>query len=132
MSCDSLANADLTYLGNTSSDGSGGEEFVAQTIELARDPKSWPVLVHCHASMDRSPAWMGIYRFVIEGWPLADALREIERHRGLRPKAAVTVLYTHILPLMAPRAVPQDPTFALLKEYAAGVGVPRGAACPSP
>jgi protein tyrosine phosphatase (PTP) superfamily phosphohydrolase (DUF442 family) len=113
----------VTYVGNTSQDGSGGEDFVAQTIEVARDPASWPVLVHCHASMDRSPAWMGIYRFVVQGWSLADALREIERHRGLRPKAAVTVLYTHILPRLAPERCAQDPTFDLLKEYAAGTGI---------
>jgi predicted protein tyrosine phosphatase len=112
----------IHYVGNMSPDGSGGEEFVAKTIELARDPASWPVLVHCHASMDRSPAWMGIYRFVVDGWPLADAIREIERHRGLRPKAAVTVLYTHILPLLAPDRCASDPTFALLEECAAGSG----------
>ena len=92
----------LNYLGNESRDGTGGEDFVAKTLELSRDPQTWPILVHCHASMDRSPAWVGIYRFVVEGWPLADAIREIERHRGLRPKAAVTVLYTQILPKIAP------------------------------
>jgi hypothetical protein len=112
----------LNYVGNASRDGKGGEDFVARTIALSRDPQSWPILVHCHASMDRSPAWMGIYRFVVQGWPLADALREIERHRGLRPKAAVTVLYTQILPMIAPERCAQDPTFALLKQYAAGAG----------
>jgi hypothetical protein len=116
----------IEYLGNSSSDGKGGEEFVARTIEIARDPKAWPILVHCHASMDRSPAWMGIYRFVVQGWPLADALREIERHRGLRPKAAVTVLYNHILPRLAPERCAGDPTFALLRECAGGIGEPEG------
>ena len=112
-------------MGNESKDGTGGEDFVAQTLELSRDPTTWPILVHCHASMDRSPAWVGIYRFVVEGWPLADAIREIERHRGLRPKAAVTVLYTQILPKIAPERCAQDPTFALLKECAAGSGQPE-------
>jgi len=115
----------VNYVGNPSQDGTGGETFVAQTIELARDPASWPVLVHCHASMDRSPAWMGIYRFVVQGWPLADALREIERHRGLRPKASVTLLYTQLLPLLAPERCTQDPTFAILKECVAGTGDPE-------
>jgi Tyrosine phosphatase family len=115
----------LTYVGNESSDGTGGEDFVARTIELSRDPSTWPILVHCHASMDRSPAWVGIYRFVVEGWPLADAIREIERHRGLRPKAAVTVLYTQILPKIAPELCAQDPTFALLKECAADSTLPE-------
>ena len=110
----------VRYLGNTSVDGHGGETLVAESIALARDPESWPILVHCHASMDRSPAWMGIYRFVVQGWPLADALREIERHRGLRPKAAVTILYTRMLPRLAPERCAADPTFALLQKCAAG------------
>ena len=115
----------VNYVGNPSQDGTGGETFVAQTLELARDPASWPVLVHCHASMDRSPAWMGMYRFVVQGWPLADALREIERHRGLRPKASVTVLYTQLLPDLAPERCLQDPTFALLEECVAGTRDPE-------
>ena len=99
-------------------------------ISLARrsscpvDPETWPILVHCHASMDRSPAWVGIYRFVVEGWPLVDALREIERHRGLRPKAAVTVLYAQILPKIAPKRCAEDPTFALLAKCASASGNP--------
>ena len=100
----------LNYVGNdVPATAPAARHFVAQTIELARDPKSWPILVHCHASMDRSPAWVGIYRFVVEGWPLVDALREIERHRGLRPKAAVTVLYTQILPHDRPGAMRAGP-----------------------
>jgi hypothetical protein len=115
----------LNYVGNESPEGAGGEDFVAQTLELSRKPEAWPILVHCHASMDRSPAWVGIYRFVVQGWPLVNALREIERHRGLRPKAAVTVLYTQLLPKIAPERCAQDATFALLKECAAGSGEPE-------
>jgi hypothetical protein len=110
----------LTYIGNDSTDGTGGEDFVIRTLEISRDPKTWPILVHCHASMDRSPAWVGLYRFVVEGWSLADAIRELERHRGLRPKAAVTVLYTQLLPKIAPERCAQDSTFALLKKCVAG------------
>ncbi len=114
----------LIYVGNESPDGAAGEDFVSRTLDLSRDPKTWPILVHCHASMDRSPAWVGIYRFVVQRWPLVDALREIERHRGLRPKAAVTVLYAKILPKIAPDRCAQDPTFALLKKYVSGSGDP--------
>ena len=98
----------INYLGNDPDDPTG-EAFVARTLELARDPSAWPILVHCHASMDRSPAWVGLYRFVVQGWPLADALREIERHRGLRPKASVTLLYNRMLPKLAPDRAAQDP-----------------------
>jgi hypothetical protein len=115
----------LNYVGNTSTDGTGGEEFVAQTLNIARDPSYWPILVHCHASMDRSPAWMGIYRFVVQGWPLVDAIKDIERHRGLRPKGSVTLLYTSILPWLAPERSAQDPTLAVLRDCAAGKAGPR-------
>jgi hypothetical protein len=115
----------LKYVVNPSHDGTGGEDFVAQTIELSREPGSWPILVHCHASMDRSPAWMGIYRFVVEGWPLADALRDVERHRGLRPRASVTLLYLHVLPRLAPERCAEDPTFALLRQCAGDLVTPR-------
>jgi protein tyrosine phosphatase (PTP) superfamily phosphohydrolase (DUF442 family) len=110
----------LKYVGNPSSDARCGEEFVAQTIDLARDPASWPVLVHCHASMDRSPAWVGVYRFVVQGWPMVDVLKELEWHRGLRPKGSVTLLYISILPQLAPERSAADATIALLRECAEG------------
>ena len=44
--------------------------------------------------MDRTPAWLGIYRFLYEGRALAEVLREIEQHRGYRPKASVTCCTT--------------------------------------
>jgi predicted protein tyrosine phosphatase len=109
----------VNYLGNDPGDPTG-EAFVARTLELARDPSAWPILVHCHASMDRSPAWVGLYRFVVQGWPLADALRELEQHRGLRPKASVTLLYNRMLPRLAPERAAQDPTARLLQDNAAG------------
>jgi hypothetical protein len=115
----------LKYVGNTSTDARGGEEFVAQTIDIARDPASWPVLVHCHASMDRSPAWVGVYRFVVQGWPLVDVLRELEWHRGLRPKGSVTLLYVSILPQLAPEQSAKDPTLAILRQCAGGNAAPR-------
>ena len=110
----------LNYVGNEPDDDPTGGEFIARTLAVANDPAAWPILVHCHASMDRSPAWMGLYRFVIQGWPLADALREIEHHRGLRPKASVTLLYNRVLPRLAPERAAKDPTVLLLKQCAAG------------
>jgi predicted protein tyrosine phosphatase len=109
----------IRYIG-TEPDDPTGENFVIRTIAIARDPSAWPILVHCHASMDRSPAWTGIYRFVVQGWSLADAIREIEHHRGLRPAASVTLLYNRVLPRLAPERWSADPTAALLVQCAAG------------
>jgi hypothetical protein len=70
--------------------------------------------------MDRSPAWMGLYRFLVQGVPLADVFREIERHRGSRPKPHVTLQYNRKLPARAPERFAADPTGRLLKRCAAG------------
>jgi hypothetical protein len=94
--------------------------FLDQTLALAQDPTAWPILVHCHGCMDRSPAWMGIYRFVVQGRPLKEVMQEIERHRGYRPKASVTLLYNRTLPPRAPARYWGDPTAMLLRRCAAG------------
>jgi predicted protein tyrosine phosphatase len=116
----------LNFVANEASDDATGEAFIARTLALAQKPSAWPILVHCHASMDRSPAWMGLYRFVVQKRSLDDALREVERHRGLRPKASVTLLYNRILPLLAPERAALDPTLALLRKCALGAEGPAG------
>ena len=100
------------------------EAFLDRNLAIARDPAAWPVLVHCHACMDRTPAWTGIYRFVVQGRPLDEILRELERHRGYRPKASVTLLYNRVLPRLAPDRYAADPTAALLKRSAEGTRDP--------
>lgn len=95
-----------------------GEAFVRKTLEAARNPENWPVLVHCHGNMDRTPAWVGIYRFIDLGWPMWDVMAAIERHRGYRPKGGVTVLYTDVLPILAPDLWANDPVASRLDEYA--------------
>lgn len=103
----------LRYLRNTTF-ATDPDRFLDATLALARDPASWPVLVHCHACMDRTPAWVGIYRFAEEGQPLARVFQEIERHRGLRPKATVTLMYARQLPRLAPARFAADPVAPIL------------------
>ena len=88
------------------------------------DPNAWPILVHCHGCMDRTPAWVGIYKFVVQGEPLADIMTFIERHRGYRPKASITLLYNRVLPRLSPERAGRDPTAALLLRNAAGTEDP--------
>ncbi len=73
------------------------DRFLEQTLNIAQDPEAWPILVHCHGCMDRTPAWVGIYKFTVLKQPLDEILREIEQHRGYRPKASVTLLYNRVL-----------------------------------
>ena len=109
----------IHYVGSPS-EVSASNDFLDQTLRLARDPDAWPILVHCHGCMDRTPAWVGIYRYVVEGWKLDDVMRFIEAHRGYRPKASVTLLYNRVLPRLAPDRVKDDPTAALLQRCAQG------------
>ena len=113
----------ITYLNNPS-DPREADEFLDRTLALAQDPDAWPILVHCHGCMDRTPAWMGIYRFLVQGRPLNAIFREIEQHRGYRPKASVTLLYNRALPPRAPERFAADPTAKILRRAAAGTRDP--------
>ena len=113
----------IAYFGSPS-DPDKADAFLDQTLQIAQDPQAWPILVHCHGCMDRSPAWMGIYRFVVEGRPLVEILQEIERHRGYRPKAGVTVLYNRVLPLRAGARYEADPTAQILRWAQSGATGP--------
>ena len=113
----------LRYLGSPS-DGLESDKFLSETLTLAQDPDAWPILVHCHGCMDRSPAWMGMYRFLVEKKPLADIYREIEQHRGTRPKAVVTLQYNRKLSKRAPEQFANDPTGPILQACVKGVTDP--------
>jgi hypothetical protein len=111
----------IRYVGSPSDPSpEASDAFLTQTLALAQDPSAWPILVHCHGCVDRTPAWMGIYRFVVEGRPLLEIMQEIERHRGYRPKASVTLLYNRVLPPRARERYDADPTAAILRRRAAG------------
>jgi len=109
----------IKYLGSPSND-STSNDFLNETLRLATDPNAWPILVHCHGNMDRTPAWMGIYRFVVQKRPLDEILAEIEQHRGHRPKASVTLLYNRVLEPRAPEHYASDPTAEILRRNAKG------------
>jgi hypothetical protein len=115
----------IRYVGNPG-DKLEADAFMDETLALARDPAAWPILVHCHGCHDRTPAWLGIYRFVIEGRPLDEILREIEQHRGSRPKGSVTVLYNRLLPIYAHERYALDPTAPLLQRCEAAASHTSG------
>lgn len=111
------------YLGSPS-DVASSNAFLDLTLQVAQNPEFWPVLIHCHACMDRTPAWVGIYKFVVESRPLDEVFRFIEGHRGYRPKASVTLLYNRVLPRLSPERYRNDPTAELLRRAADGTEDP--------
>ncbi len=107
----------IHYVGSPSDPSElASSRFLDETLRLAQDPSAWPILVHCHGCMDRSPAWMGIYRFLVQGRPLGEAMKEIERHRGYRPKASVVLLYNRVLRERGGERYWHDPAARLLRE----------------
>lgn len=109
----------VKYVGS-SSVVSSSNAFLDETLALARDPNAWPILVHCHGCMDRTPAWAGIYQFVVENRPIDEIFRFIEGHRGSRPKASVTLLYNRVFSRLIPERFKNDPTSPQLSRNAAG------------
>jgi predicted protein tyrosine phosphatase len=115
----------IRYVGSPSDPSeTASREFLDETLALAQDPSAWPILVHCHGCMDRSPAWMGIYKFLVKKRPLLEVMQEIERHRGYRPKASVILLYNRVLAERAGARYLADPTAAILRECANGTNGP--------
>jgi predicted protein tyrosine phosphatase len=109
----------IAYVGSPSDPSEAvSNAFLDKTLALARDPSAWPILVHCHGCVDRSPAWMGIYHFLVQGRPLDEVMREVEQHRGYRQKASVILLYNRVLPPRAGARYWRDPTAAVLRRCA--------------
>jgi hypothetical protein len=96
------------------------DAFLDETLRLAQDADAWPMLVHCHGCMDRSPAWMGIYRFLVQQRPLVEVVREIEAHRGTRPKSSVVLLYNWALGRRDPKRYAADPVGQTYRRIARG------------
>jgi predicted protein tyrosine phosphatase len=116
----------IRYLGSPSDPSEAASSaFLDETLALAQDESAWPILVHCHGCMDRSPAWMGIYKFAVKGRPLLEVMQQIERHRGYRPKASVILLYNRVLPQRAGEQYRADPTAPLLRRCAEGTVDPK-------
>ncbi len=112
----------IKYIEASASDNHS-DEFLDLCLATVQDPANLPVLIHCHGCMDRSPGWMGVYRFIVQGRPLDSILKEIEAHRGYRPKASITLLFNRVLEARAPERYQADPTAALLQKNAHGIKI---------
>jgi tyrosine-protein phosphatase SIW14 len=53
------------------------EKGVKKFLEIMKDPKNYPVLVHCFAGIHRSGAFCAIYRMEVQHWSNARAIEEL-------------------------------------------------------
>jgi protein tyrosine/serine phosphatase len=55
------------------------DEDVIAFLKVVADPANQPVLVHCQHGADRTGTMVAIYRVMIEGWPMEEAMLELPR-----------------------------------------------------
>jgi tyrosine-protein phosphatase SIW14 len=53
---------------------------VARFLEVIRNPKNYPILIHCFGGVHRTGAYTAIYRMEREGWSNARAIAEMKAH----------------------------------------------------
>jgi tyrosine-protein phosphatase SIW14 len=74
-------------------------------LKVCDDPTNYPILIHCMAGLHRTGALTAVYRMEYEGWPVADAVREL-RANGYGDRKATTAndyIYEYLY-LYQPRA----------------------------
>lgn len=54
------------------------EKEVVRFLQIVTDPKRQPVLVHCQHGADRTGTMSAMYRILIEGWSVDDAIKEMK------------------------------------------------------
>src|SRR6185295_17352182 len=77
-----------------SGDSTGNPNNYLQALRLMTDPSRQPVLVHCGAGTERTGCAVILYRHIVQGVPLADAVREAEAagHSARRNEALAKTL----------------------------------------
>lgn len=54
------------------------DQDLRRFFAIVTDPRRQPVYVHCWRGKDRTGVMIAAYRMAVEGWPLPEALREME------------------------------------------------------
>lgn len=54
------------------------DDYVVNFLKLVTDPKYQPVFVHCQHGADRTGTMCAVYRVVVQGWKMSDAIKEME------------------------------------------------------
>jgi tyrosine-protein phosphatase SIW14 len=78
---------------------------IDEFLKVCDDPNNYPILIHCMAGLHRTGALTAVYRMEYEGWPVADAVREL-RANGYGDRKATTAndyIYEYLY-LYQPRA----------------------------
>jgi tyrosine-protein phosphatase SIW14 len=80
-------------------------QVIDDFLKECDNPDNYPILIHCMAGLHRTGALTAVYRMEYEGWPVADAMREL-RANGYGDRKATTAndyIYEYLY-LYQPRA----------------------------
>ena len=55
------------------------DEVIAAFMKTVSAPENQPVFVHCLAGSDRTGTVVAVYRHMVQGWPMEEAVKELER-----------------------------------------------------
>lgn len=86
------------------------DEVVAGFLEVMRDPKNQPVLLHCEHGVGRTGALVGVYRLEFEGAKIADVLDEARHYAiqgSFQPGSPKTVFLEEYAKKVAERKSPR-------------------------
>ncbi|HEX3146702.1 MAG TPA: dual specificity protein phosphatase family protein, partial [Gemmataceae bacterium] len=64
-------------------------QVIDDFLKECDNPDNYPILIHCMAGLHRTGALTAVYRMEYEGWPVADAMREL-RANGYGDRKATT------------------------------------------
>ena len=56
------------------------DDGVDRFLAVMRDPKNYPVLIHCFAGIHRTGAYCAVYRMEMEGWSNEQAIAELKSY----------------------------------------------------
>jgi tyrosine-protein phosphatase SIW14 len=54
------------------------DEDIAKFLKVMQGPANQPVFVHCQQGSDRTGCTVAVYRMVVEGWSVEDAMAEMQ------------------------------------------------------
>jgi len=62
-------------------DGTGDPNLYALALRMMTDPANQPVLVHCGSGAQRTSGLTTLYRYIVQGVPMAEAFEESRAYR---------------------------------------------------